>query len=80
MDRPNHNRARAVRRGRLYCNKCRQWKPKSDFAEDFGRTHGRKGTCKRCMNQTGVLRRLTDPDEAILLPMQRRWNEEDDNG
>ncbi len=77
MTRPNHNRARSMQRGRLHCGKCNKWKPPTDFAVDQDRTHGRKGTCKRCMKQGDVLKRTTDPDEAIKLPMQRRWDEED---
>lgn len=79
MPRENHNRARAILRGRLFCNKCRKWHSKNDFAEDFKQQHGRKGTCKRCMRMAGDLRqnKSADLDDAILLPMQRRWNAED---
>ena len=75
MTRPNHNRARAIQRGRLYCGKCRKWKQPTDFAENQRKTGARKGRCKHCIELTDIQdTRTANLDDAIKLPMQRRWD------
>ncbi len=75
MTRQNHNRARNIERGWITCFRCDKSKPPGAFYISNSSTGKRSDTCRSCATKSPE-RTMVNLKDAILLPMQRRWNEE----
>ncbi len=73
--RRHHSREQNIERGWITCFRCKNLKAPGSFHINNSSAGKRSDTCRSCATKSPE-RTLANLKDAILLPMQRRWNEE----